>query len=225
MATTVPAARPAAHTVLQAPPRAVVSGCGGSVRCYGRVVGGAGADAGRRGVALAGGGHVGAGGREAEGRHVAVDGLVLPGPDPERLVPDPDLARVPDGAVELPPRLQVGQVLIPGEPVQGIEVAPVLDHDGRPPEPLLEAQATQFRMPAQYPHHLGHGPRDRQPLADPQRVVEAHPDQEDDEIAVDVCRVTTWPDLHSRFLSLGAVIPISMDQPAGSRHVASPRAR
>src|ERR1700733_4469438 len=174
MATTVPAAPPAAHTVLQAPPRAVVSGGGGSVRCYGRVVGGAGADAGRRGVALAGGGHVGAGGREAEDRHVAVDGLVLPGPDPERLVPDPDLAGVPDGAVELAPRLQVGQVLIPGEAVQGVEVAPVLDQDRRAAEPLLEAQAAQLGMPAQYLQHLGHGRAARVAATRPPRVGEAH---------------------------------------------------
>lgn len=84
---------------------------------------------------------MGAGRREAEDWHVAVDGLVFPGPDTERLMPDPDLTRIPDGPVELPPRLQVRQVLIPGEPVQGIEVAPVLDQYGRPPEPLLEAQA------------------------------------------------------------------------------------
>jgi hypothetical protein len=133
-----------------------------------------------------------AGGREAEDRHVAVDGLVFPGPDPEGLVPDPDFTGIPDGAVEPPPRLQVRQVLIPGEPVQGIEVAPVLDHYGRPPEPLLEAQAAQFGMLAQHFQHLGHGRRDRQPLADPQWMAEAHPDQEDDEIALDICRVTTW---------------------------------
>ena len=63
-------------------------------------------------------------------------------------MPDPDLTRVPDGAVELPPRLQMRQVLISREPVQRIEVAPVLDQYGRPPEPLLEAQAAQFGMPA-----------------------------------------------------------------------------
>ena len=37
------------------------------------------------------GGQMRGGCRQAEDRHVAVDGLVFPGPDPERLVPDPDV--------------------------------------------------------------------------------------------------------------------------------------
>ena len=65
---------------------------------------------------LPGGGQVRGGCREAEDGHVAVGGLVLSGPDAERLVPDPDVTRGSDGAVELPPRLQVRQVPVPGEP-------------------------------------------------------------------------------------------------------------
>ena len=42
-------------------------------------------------------------------------------------------------------------------------------------------------------------------------MVKPHPDQEDDEIAVDVRRVTTSLDLHSHSL-LSDVTPISMDQ-------------
>src|SRR6266568_1160820 len=79
-------------------------------------------------------------------------------------------------------------------------------------EPLLEAQAAQFRMLAQHLQHLGHGRRDRPPLADPHRTVDPHPDQEDHEVAVDICRVTTWPDLHSHSPPGRLHIPISMYQ-------------
>src|SRR5689334_20424108 len=82
--------------------RTTLSRGSGSVRRDGRLVSGAGADAGGCGVALAGGGQMRGGCRQAEDRHVAVDGLVFPGLDPERLVPDPDVSRGPDGTVEPP---------------------------------------------------------------------------------------------------------------------------
>ncbi len=68
------------------------SGAAASVWLDGRLVRRAGADARGCGVGLPGGGQVPGGGREAEDRHVAVDGLVFAGPDLERLVPDPDVA-------------------------------------------------------------------------------------------------------------------------------------
>ena len=116
----------------------------------------------------------GSGGREAEDRHVAVDGLVLAGPDPERLVPDPDLAGVPDGAVEPPPRSQAGSPH-PGEAVQGVEVAQYWTKIVVRPNHCWKPRQPSSGCPAQYLQHLGHGRGDQQPLKDPQRVVEARP--------------------------------------------------
>jgi hypothetical protein len=64
------------------------------VRCDGGLVCGTGADARRRGLGLLPDGQVirPGGPGEAEDRHVRVDGLVLPSPDLERLVPDANLA-------------------------------------------------------------------------------------------------------------------------------------
>ena len=91
--------------------------------------------------------------REAEDRHGSVDGPVFAGPDPERLVPDPDVAQGPDCTVEPPPRLRVRQVGVPGEQVQGIDAAPVQDQQRCPPEPPLESAAAQSQILAQHLQH------------------------------------------------------------------------
>src|SRR4051794_13127172 len=59
--------------------------------------------------------------------HVPVDGLVVPRFDQERLVPDPRAAALSDPPPVLAPDLQVRIVLVPGERLEVLERAPVLD--------------------------------------------------------------------------------------------------
>jgi hypothetical protein len=47
-------------------------------------------------------------------------------------------------------------------------------------------QETQFGLHAQFPDHARHGARDGQPFVDFEGLVDAHADQKDDEVAVDI---------------------------------------
>jgi hypothetical protein len=49
-------------------------------------------------------------------------------------------------------------------------------------------QEAELGLAMQLREHPGHGAHDRQPLVDGQRPVDAHADEEDDEVAVQVCR-------------------------------------
>jgi hypothetical protein len=92
---------------------------------------------------------------------------------------------------------------------------------GRVPSPADSVAARYARKvgpPAPASHlppsgrkHPGHGRRHRPPLADTQRMVEPHPDQENDEVAIDVCRVTTSLNLQGH-PSSATHIAISMNQ-------------
>src|ERR671910_3412596 len=160
----------------------------GSVGIDGWLVGFARTDSGCGGVCYAPDRNMAGCGGEAEGRHVAVHSLVLAGPHLERLVPDPDIAGVPNRSVELSPWRQVRQVLVPSEAGEIVETSPVLNQERRPPDPLLIAEAPEFGVRVDHPQHLGHGLCHRPPLADLPRLVEPHPDEEDNKITFDLGR-------------------------------------
>ncbi len=123
---------------------------------------------------------------EPEGRHVAVDRLVLPGAHQVGLVPD---ARAVAAADPLPvgaPGGEVRVVLVLGEPLEVLERAPVLHVDGAEPE-LLEAEHPLLRVLAEVLQHPRHPALEAAEVAQrSQRVARLDPraDDEDDEVAL-----------------------------------------
>ena len=89
--------------------------------------------------------------------------------------------------VERLPGREVRLVGSPGEAVEVIEASPILD-DGRPLDPrVVPIQQPGLRMLVEPAKHLRHRHEDREPLADLQRAVHAHADQEDDEVVLHLC--------------------------------------
>src|SRR6478735_3080560 len=125
------------------------------------------------------------GGGEPVGRHVAVDGLDVARVHAVGLVPDADVTGVADAPVERPPWLEVRVVTVAGEALQVGERPPVLDHDRRRQEGLVVGQQPLLRVLLEVAQHPRHRGEDRPPPGHLPRPVDAHPDEEDDHLALD----------------------------------------
>ncbi len=132
-----------------------------------------------------------AGVRQPEARHVAVDALVLACPDLEGLVPDADVSAVDADGLEVAlPRLGVKHV-VTREALEVVEASPDLDDQRFTRRHQRDACVEHADVGVllvgleHRPHRAEHGP----PELQLQRLVDAHPDQEDDEVAVHVGRV------------------------------------
>src|SRR5256885_5312116 len=80
---------------------------------------------------------------QPERRHVYVDVLVGPRRGDVSLVPYADGAVLANGLVKCTPRGQVLGPLVAGVGKQLLHAAPVLDHDGRTPEPSLSVDEAE----------------------------------------------------------------------------------
>jgi len=101
-------------------------------------------------------------------------------------VPDADIAAaVAQSFVEGHPGWPVLPLVAARVRLELLERPPVLHDD---PRPEYRAEKSRVRPRLQLLHHPRHGQEHRQPLVNLPELVDAHADQEDDEIALDVGR-------------------------------------
>src|SRR3954451_6206269 len=157
------------------------------------------------------------GGRQPDARHVAVDRLVLPGAHAVGLVPDADVARPTDDLVEALPRRQVPRVRVARVAVELLERAPELHERRASVHPTeLGAEEAGLRVGLELLHHGRHGAEDHERPPQLPRPVEAHADEEDDEVALERGAVTTGEDGHAATVIAIAVarnVGLPVEQP------------
>src|SRR5215510_3834435 len=137
-----------------------------------------------RRLARSAGGHQPTSLAQSKRRHARIDRLVRAGANAIGLVPDADVAaRLAHGLVESLPSREVEVIARLGVALKVIETAPIL-HGDRPAERVTEA--AKVRIGIKLLQHRSHCAERRPPGSDLPGLVDAHPDQEHDKVAVDL---------------------------------------
>src|SRR5436309_1561829 len=121
-------------------------------------------------------------------RHVVVDALKIAWPNPICLVPDANIAVAANGTIKRGPSRAVSAGGIFRIALEMFERSPVLQRNRRVANPRFNTQKAGAGVRLQFTKHPWHGHGDRKPLVDFPETVDAHADQKDDELSVDLGR-------------------------------------